>query len=216
MLTRSLAKLGVLCVLGLLAVGTTTAAADTTVVFDTGDGTFHPEPVNGTARPTSGGPATLTLSGLGTITCGSANFTAQFTTTTGAPAAAQLTALTFTSCTDTVPVITFSSCHLDGTAPAIAITASGTAGGTFAMGATTVRCGVSGTTSACYYQATAPVGTWVNSPSSLSFSGAALLHTVPGGTTGDLGSLCGTTGSESFSLGHAVNEQNRTLTIRDP
>jgi hypothetical protein len=216
MFIRRLVTLGMLGVLGALSVGTTTAGADTTVVTDTPGGGFHQSPAGDTMRPTNGGPAVITLSGLGSVTCANATFDADVTTPAGTPAIAALTALTFTSCTDTIPVLTFTGCHLDGASPTLSMTASGTTGGSVLFVSTYLRCAASGSTSGCYFLINGGPGTWTNAPSSIAFSGVAITHSIPAGTTGDLGALCGPSGTLSVSFGHVVNSLGHTLTIRDP
>lgn len=108
---------------------------------------------------------------------------------------ASVDSLTFLSCTDTIPLITISSCHIVTPLPSISITASGTTGGTISWTNTYVRCNVSGGTSGCYYFAASASNPFTNSGAVESGSGISVTHSVPSGGTGDLGSLCGTTGS---------------------
>jgi hypothetical protein len=151
----------------------------------------------GTIMAGAGDPATVSLSGLGHINCSSSSFHADIGASGGFSVTGKLTALTFTSCTDSVPTIEFTGCHLhNGGVPTVHIAAAGGSpgGGTVVLNNTLMRCGVAGSTQGCYYHSVSATGTWSNVNSSLRFSGVSLSHSAMG-TTDDLGAVCGNAGT---------------------
>lgn len=167
-----------------------------------------------TLTNTSSTPFVYTVAGLGNLTCNQATFDADAAANTSATSiSATVTAFTLTSCTDTIPVITFTGCHLRSTAtPGMTITAGPDTGGTFRFNDLSFRCNVSGGTSGCDWTMGSATGTYTNATSALAFSNVAMTH-VTGGT-GDLGSLCGTSASASWTYTHVVQGgTNSTVTL---
>jgi hypothetical protein len=149
----------------------------------------------GTAVSSGGnGPAVITLSGLGTIDCTNNSFIGTVSASGGATAGGTLNALSFTSCTDTLPVITITGCNGVSPAPTVTITATNHNGGSWAWGNLFFRCNVAMSTRKCYYKASTAAGSFVNSGAGLSFSGVAIAHNAPSGTSDDLGAGCGSIG----------------------
>lgn len=194
MLKRKTALATAACAIAASALGTSSASA--TTVENAGGALAAGTSVGNNASD----PSTLHLTGLGGITCTitTANFTVG--ASGGATVSATMDTLTFQSCTDTIPVITISSCHLVTPLPTGHITGIGSTGGTVELSNTYVRCNVSGGTSGCYYFAQTASGAATNAAHTLAYSGVAVSHIVPPGGTGDLGSLCtGPSNTGSFS-----------------
>jgi hypothetical protein len=100
-----------------------------------------------------------------------------------------LTAMTLSSCTDSIPVISISHCSLaPGSTPLTHLTAAAT---TWLQRIVNwlVRCNIAGsTTSFCYYNAPDASGTGSNINSSLTFSSVPIVNA---GGSGSLGAACG-------------------------
>jgi hypothetical protein len=158
-----------------------------------------------TIKNTGAAPTVLAFSGVGVITCGVTQYHWHVNSNSGPVSnTGKATYGTFTSCTDTMPVITISSCTLspDVSAPALHIR--------FSIPLSTVwrwltapfrkRCNVAGTTTNfCYYAASSngAEGVGSNSADSITYTGEFI--TAVGGS-GSLGALCGGTGSMSATL----------------
>ncbi len=199
--------------LGLLALGSASASASTAIRLDPGPVAF---PAGGTITNTTSSSATLSLGATGTIHCGLVKGTA--TVASGASAtsiSATLTAITFSTCTDTLPVVTIESCSLAaGTTPSISILGTSSSGGTVTTTDARVRCflGGSGGAAFCEYTAATAAGTAVNSTSTLAYSSVGVTHV--NGASGDQGVLCGASGSFNVTANHMVQSgTNRTLTL---
>jgi hypothetical protein len=191
MIIRKMVLLAAMAALGLFAIGAASASASTTLLNAAGT-----QLASGSTIDNGGSdPAVLTLPGLGVVTCNNTAFTATVGASGGATITGSLSSLTFTTCSDTIPVINISSCHLSGSSPSILITATGDVNGTVALTDPTVFCAVSGSTSGCYYTAATASGTATNS--TLAYSNVAVSHTTG---TGDLGSLCGSSATFSATL----------------
>jgi hypothetical protein len=157
---------------------------------------------------TSSDPVTLTFAGLGTITCTRMTFSADVGAGGGTTIAGTLTAFGFDGCTDTIPVINYSTCSLHGPMPTVTLTATGASGGTVTLSPTFVFCPISGSSSGCYFQLPDATGTFTNTTHALAFTNVAMTHSVPTGTTNDLGSLCGSGVTMSGTLTQLVNAAN--------
>jgi hypothetical protein len=166
---------------------------------------------------TSAAPTVLSVSGLGTLTCNRTNFNGIPTTSSSATTiGGTLNTLTFTSCTDTIPVITISSCALSPNSPlpTFTIRASNDDGGsTTTINDPTTRCNIAGTTSTfCYYTAASAVGTGNNVLSTLAYSNVTVAGVAGSGSLGT--GVCGASGSFSSTLRHIVESgTNRTTTV---
>jgi hypothetical protein len=198
----------------LLIVGAGSASATTVLRLDPGNTAFTG---SNTITNTSSSNATLSLTGLGEINCASTKFDADVNSGSSATTiGGTLTALTFTSCTDTLPVITINSCHLypvGGAFPSLTINAINDTGGTQTINDATVFCPVAGSTSGCYYTAATAVGTGNNAASTLSYNNVAVSTVTP--TTNNLGAACGSSGFFSVTLNHIVQGgTNKTVTVR--
>jgi hypothetical protein len=203
---RKMALLAAISALGLLAIGSASASA-TTIRLD---------PLNTIAPAGSqimnggSGSATLTTDLVGNpkIHCANTAFSADIGASGATNVTGKLTTLTFTSCTDNLPVINISSCHLHNSGiPTLSIMAGTGGASTTALNDPLVYCGVVASTSGCYYTAAQANGTGSNTGSTLNFPNVAVTHTAAG-TTNDLGALCG--GFATFTV--ALSD----LTVRDP
>jgi hypothetical protein len=191
MFIRKLALLSVLAALGVLSVGAATSSAAAYLHDNVTSGSLLA--AGTTIMPRSSDPAVLTLPGLGTVTCTNNRFDATVGASGGATITGSLQSLTFTTCTDTVPFITVSSCHLVNGTPSLTITATSHSGGSININDITVKCNT-GSTSGCYYTASVANGAANNTGATLTYSNVSVTHTTG---SGDLGALCGS--SASFS-----------------
>jgi hypothetical protein len=213
MFIRKLSPVLVL-VLAVLAIGASSASGSTALRTDPGGGLLTGST---TITNTTAAPSVLTLTGLGVVTCNQTNFDLHVNfsfSVFGVSVTGALTFGTFTSCTDTLPVITISSCTLNpGTTPSIHIFAGNDTGGTTTIDDPTFRCNIAGsTTSFCYYTAGTAVGQGNNTASTLTFSSVGV-GTVGG--SGSLGAACGSSGTFSTTLRHMVQGgTNRTVTVQ--
>ena len=158
--------------------------------------------------------ATFTLAGVGTITCATVTVDATVGASGGADVTGSLDGLTFGTCSDTIPVITYTGCHLVTPLPAMTVTATGTTGGTMTLSGVFVRCNISGGTSGCYEYIPTAAGNYSNTGAVLAFSNVSYVHTVPAGGTGDLGALCGTNGTLGVGLtGITVGSSGATVVL---
>jgi hypothetical protein len=195
---RKTLGLGALATLALIALGATTSSA-TITLEPAGAVPTGTHIVNGASDP-----ATLTVTGLGTLTCNTTSTDITLSSNGNPTASGTLNSLTFTTCTDTIPVINLGECTLTTSPlPIVSITGTGPTGGFFAVGDTKVRCVLVGvgtpTGSGCDYTMATASASVTNSPSKALFNGISAGH-VSGGSN-DLGStLCGTGATFSTTL----------------
>jgi hypothetical protein len=200
-------------VAALLTVGSAAASATTALRTDPGNllltGTT-------TIKNTTSDPVVFQTQ-AGGFTCTRTNFDVDVTSNSSAGSiSGSLTALTFTTCTDTILAVNISACHLHrigGAIPPVSITSNG-AGGNISLSDVTVRCTTS-PTQGCYYTAATENGTGVNATSSINFPGVPVIAVgnPPGTTDGVSAANCGTTATVSVTLTHIVDSTNRTVTI---
>jgi hypothetical protein len=212
MFIRNLTLTTVACsLLALIAVPT--ASASTALRTDPGGGLITGST---TAVNTSSGPSVMTLTGIGTVTCNAMTGSATVTRNSSATSiSGTLSTVTFTSCTDSIPVIAITSCTLSPNSPlpSITVTATNDIGGTATVNDPTVRCNISGSaTSFCYFTAATAAGVNNNAASTLTYTGVSV--TVVAGS-GSLGAVCGSTGTFSTTARHHVQVgTNRTVTVQ--
>jgi hypothetical protein len=204
--------LAAVAALGLFALGSASASATTVLRLDPGPVAFSASKV----KNTTSGAATLSLGAAGTIDCTIVEWEINvFSNSSLMYILAILVTLDFTSCTDSLQVITIESCSLAaGTTPSVAILATSTSGGTVTITDARVRCFIAGSGGAsfCEYTMATAAGTATNSPSAIAFSSVAVNHVT--GASGDQGALCGASGSFSTTLNHIVQSgTNRTVTL---
>jgi hypothetical protein len=207
MLVRKIALLAVTSAMGIVAFGASSASAASWITDELGN---FPTNITSTASD----PATLSLSGgFGDITCNTTTFNLHVGPGGGASIDGSLNTLVFENCTDSIPVITITACDKHGGSPTATITA-GAGGGSVTLSPTTVFCTVAGSANGCYYQAPDATGVISNATNSITFTNTAVTHTVPAGTTNDLGNLCGAGGAFNVTLTHVVNAANNsTVTL---
>jgi hypothetical protein len=202
MFIRKLVLLAAISALGLMSIGVATSSAST--FLREGGGLV---PNGATITNGASHPAVLTVAGLGAVTCNSTVFNATVGASGGATISGTLNSLSFTSCSDTIPVIDITSCTSTGSAAAT-LTGTGTTTGTISLNDTKVFCHVTGGTSGCYYTAGAASGNGFGN--TLSFNNIAVAHTTG---TGDLGSLCGTGATFSVTLTDLKTSAGGTVTL---
>ena len=204
------AVLAAITALGLLLVGATSAPAHTVLRTDPGD-----QPLIGPTSITNTSSGHFTLqTQTGVVTCVNSTFTADVTSNTGIQSIpGQLTALTAVGCTDTLPEVTITSCHLENR-PTLHITADLPNGGTILLTDPILRCANVGTTNACYYTSPVAPGQFDNFQSELTYQNIptnpvlATPDALPAGPCGDFGAW-------SVTYTHVVQElTNRTLTVQ--
>ena len=208
---RKLILLAATCALSLL--GATAGGASASTFAHAGTTTGNILAAGTSVMPRSSDVFTASFSGLGSVTCASGTGSATVGASGGATITAAGDSVTFTSCTDTIPVITITGCHLVAPLPTATVTATSSAGGTVSFTNTFVRCNVAGGTSGCYYSAPTATGTAVNTNAALTYSGVSILHTVPAGGSGDLGSLCGTSGTFGGSFTDLTSGATSTTVV---
>lgn len=206
---RRLAPAAVAAAIVLLTLGAASSPAATTVRTDPG-GSLLTGPT--TLRSTSGGPAVITTS-TGQITCTQASFDAHLTANVSSSIiGGGLTALTFTTCTDTVPAIAIEDCTLHApTLPQVRLTSTA-GGGTFTVLDPTVRCKVAGAGTACYFTLGTMTGTLNNAASTLTFTNVPVTTVTPTADGLPVG-VCGNGGFLSVQFRHIVDDANRTVTV---
>jgi hypothetical protein len=188
--------------LATMVVAVPSAAAASFITDELGT---HPSAITSNASD----PATLqmTLEGLSAdISCNRTTLSVSVGAGGGATIAGTLNSLSLENCTDSFPVITFTACSLSGSTPTATLTA-GAGGGSMTLAATVLFCAVAGSTSGCYYRAADATGSFQNVTNSVQYANVAITH-VTG--TGDLGSLCGTSGSFGVTLTQMVNAANNS------
>jgi hypothetical protein len=110
----------------------------------------------------------------------------------GATVTATLNSFTLAPCSGSIASVGFNSCHAIPPLPSLTITQTGSGAVTTWPG-TSMRCNVVGApASACYYRAQHMTGMFANATSTWVHANFTWLHTVPAGTTNDLGALCNT------------------------
>jgi hypothetical protein len=219
MFIRKLAVLASLATIGLLSLGAGAASAAHTTIRTDPDGAK----LTGATTITNlaSDQSTLTLQNLGAIHCQQTTFEATLHANTGTTSVTgTLNQLTFTNCTDSLPVIAITSCALDPTSsvPTIHIVADNSvdplAQGTVQVTDPRVRCSIAGsTTSFCYYTGTtsSAIGNAFNSNSRIVFPNVTAHH-VTG--SGDLSGACGTQGAFNATLTDVVQVgTNKTITV---
>ena len=193
---------------GLLACGPTAASATTTLRTDPGGILLSGST---TVRNTSSGPATITFA-TGNLVCTQTAIDADVTSNSSATSiTGTLTALTFSSCNDSILHTTYSSCSLHPAGvPTVTITAGAT-GGSVTFGHLTVRCAMGSL--GCYFTLASSAGTMNNAASSIAFSNVDVSQVTP---TSDAITVpgCAGTGTLSLTLNHIVQGgTNKTLTV---
>jgi hypothetical protein len=210
MFIRKLAGLATITALGLLALGATSASASTQLRLDPGNTSLMGST---TITNTSSGVATFATH-AGMINCSNTSFTATALSHTGPTTiGGNLSSLTFTTCTDTLPLVNISSCHRHGaTLPSMSISGSL---GTVTLTDVIVRCNVVSSTQGCYYTAATAVGSVNNALSTLAYTGTGLTAISSPTTDAVAPGACGTTGTVSVNLRHIVQfGTNKTVTIQ--
>jgi hypothetical protein len=204
---RKLALVVATAAAALLSVGLGSASA-TTLRTDPGGQPFATG--NVTVTNTSSGTATLTTS-LGNLDCTNTKFVADINNNHAETLTGSLTQLTFTSCTDTIPFLTISSCHQHGPNPDVRVTSTGANTGSVNLSDVGVRC-IFTTGGACYFTAATANGVANNSASTISYTNVAASGIT--GTSDNLGALCPSSGTFSTVLNHIVESgTNRTVTV---
>lgn len=148
------------------------------------------------------GDATTLTNGVGTITCGGAAMDLLVGPSGGTGVTGSLNALSLSSCTDTIPLFSVTSCTRTASpTTAVLFNANTATGGTQTLSNLLIRCPVDEAALACYYGATSISGTVANTPATTTYNNASITHTVPAGVTDDLGaSFCGTNATFSAKL----------------
>jgi hypothetical protein len=210
---RKLAMLTAVAALGLLALGSSSASATTALRTDPGGALLSGST---TITNTSSGNAVLNLPGLGTVTCTNTKFDADANSNSSATTiAGTLTSLTFSTCSDTIPIITVTHCELDPDRAKPSVSISSTAiGGNVTINDAGVRCFTPTLNGFCYYTGTtaSAVGIGNNAASTLTYTNVQVDRYA--GATSDLGSTCGNNGNFSVTLNHIVQGgTNATVTI---
>jgi hypothetical protein len=196
MFIRKLALLAAVAVLGSLAVGAAPSSAATFLHDNVTSGSLLPAGTTIMPRRATGDAAVLTLPGFGTVTCIDNTFHATVGASGGATVTGTLHGLTFTECTDTIPLLTISSCHMTSVGPSITVTATSHNGGTITINDITVKCNTGGNTG-CYYTAATATGNANNTGATLAYNNIGVVHTTG---SGDLGGICGNTASFSTTF----------------
>jgi hypothetical protein len=196
----------------LLTVGSAGASATTALRVDPPGGLLTGTT---TIKNTTSDPAVFQTQ-AGTFTCSRTNFDVDVTSNSSAGSiSGSLTALTFTSCTDTILAVNISACHLHrvgGIIPSVSITSTA-GGGNVLLNDVTIRCTTS-PTQGCYFTAASANGTAANATSRINFPSVAVSVASPAGTTDAVSpAFCGTTAALGFTLTHIVDAANRTVTI---
>lgn len=192
-----------------LSAGAVSASAATTVRTDPGG-----ELLTGatTVRNTTSGAAVITTS-AGTLTCTQASFDAHLTANVSSSIiGGGLTALTLTTCSDTLPTVNIEECALHApTLPQVRLTSTA-GGGDFTVIDPTVRCKLVSQNIACYYTLEPLTGFLSNAPSMLMFTNAPVTTVTP---TGDAlsATMCGNGGLFNVTFTHLVDSANRTITV---
>lgn len=203
------AVLAVFAALGLLLVGAVSASAHTVLRTDPGG-----QPLFGPTQiaPTAGDHFTIQTQ-TGVVTCVNSTFTADVNGNTGINSVTgRLTQLTAQGCTDTLPQVQISSCHLENV-PALHIIANAATNGTFLLTDPVLWCVANGGLVACYYTSPVAPGNFDNFSSELTFQNIPanpVIATSDGLPPGP----CGDSAAWSVTFTHVVQElTNQTLTV---
>ena len=145
-------------------------------------------------------PFILALPGFGEITCTTQNLVYTVGASGGATVSVSLTNGSATTCTDTVPFITLTSCSELPLPTAGVATGNNSSDGTIVFTNLFVKCAVQGAATFCYYKATSATGTYSNTGATLRFSAVATTHTPPAGAMDDQGMLCGNNGAVTLGV----------------
>jgi hypothetical protein len=191
-----------------LALIPVTASAHTELRLDPGD---VPLPAPTTFYSTTSDGFFLNAPGTGQLGCANASFDIDVSAITSTTSiAGQLTAFTAQGCTDSFPVLSFTSCHLHNMV-GVRIASTPT-GGTVTLTDPVLRCGTMGV-GACYFTSAVAGGVYTNATSVLAYENVA--YTPIAVTSDSLGASCGTGGTWSVTFTHIVGgTANQTLTIR--
>lgn len=202
------ALLAAAAALALSALASATAGAHTELRLDPGD---VPLPAPTTFTSTTSDGFFLDAPGTGQLGCTNASFDVDVAAVTAAtPIPGRLTAFTAQGCTDTFPVLTFTSCHLHATA-SVHITATAT-GGDVELTDPILRCLTTGV-GACYFTSAIATGSYSNATAVLAFE--KVPYDRIAATSDALGATCGNGGTWSVTFTHLVGgTANQTLTIR--
>jgi hypothetical protein len=150
----------------------------------------------GSVITSTGGTFTTAVTGFGESTC-SAGFAATIGSSGTASVTGTLNSFTFGGCR--YVFVYLNNCQVRSPAPSITVTATAS-GATMTWSNASMRCPVSTSPpGACYYQLSALTSTFLNPTSTLRFSNSVMFHTVPAGSTDDVGAPCAAGGS-SFSM----------------
>lgn len=210
---RRLLVLAATCVVGLLFIASSASAATTVLRGDPGN---QPLPPGTTITGTIEGNATFTFSTGADLSC-HGNFAAVFVTTHGNPTIdGFLESLTFSPCTDTIPILTIDDCALHQHLPTVVAAAQSATGAAVTFSDVTLFCHNAGSGSpgtGCYWQLTDPVGSFNNTKSTLTFPNVTFDHRVPTGTTNDLESACPDHGNMSMRFGDVHTSTGTTVTF---
>jgi hypothetical protein len=205
----SIRKLATLAaVAAFLALGSSPASASTQLRLDPGSVLAGAT----TITNTSSGPATFST-GAGELICQNTTFDVDVgASPSGGTLGGSLTTLTFTNCTDSIPIVNLTSCHRHGAAlPAVSINGSV---GLMTFTDLIVRCNVSQSAFACYYTAESTGGTANNAASTLTFSNNAIWAITSPTTDAVAAGACGGGGIFNVTLRHIVQGgTNRTVTF---
>jgi hypothetical protein len=203
------ALLAILAALGLLLVGAMSASAHTSLRTDPGNAPFIGPP--GITSTTSSDFTLKTQTG--TVTCQTSTFTADVNVNTGIESiTGQLTTLTALGCTDTLPQVNITSCHLENK-PDVHISSNISIGGTFLVTDPTLRCALANGVNACYYTSPVAPGQFDNIASVLAFENIPANPVI---ATPDAlpPAPCGDAGAWTVTYQHVVQElTNFTLTV---
>lgn len=203
------AVLAVIAALGLLLIGAASASAHTVLRTDPGG-----QPLIGPTQiaPTTGDHFTLQTQ-TGVVTCVNSTFTADVNGNTGINSiTGRLTRFTAQGCTDTLPEVQISSCHLENV-PVLHIIANTAINGTFLLTDPILRCAANGGLVACYYTSPVAPGQFDNFQSELTFQNVPANPVVPT-SDGLPPGPCGDNGAWSVTFTHVVQElTNQTLTV---
>lgn len=206
---RRLALATVVAAIGLCTLDTAASPATTVIRTDPGGAKL-----TGTTtwRNTSSDLAVFTTA-AGGITCNQAFFDAHVTANhSSSIIGGRLTALTFTSCTDTILAVNIEECALHAP-PLPTVWITGTPGGaTFKIFDPIVRCKLVSNNIACYYTLADPVGAFNNATSSLTFTNIPVTAVTPTSDAVPVGN-CGSNGTFSTVFTHIVDDGNRTITV---
>lgn len=203
------ALVAAIAALGLLLAGAVSASAHTSLRTDPGGG-----PLVGPPAITSTASSDFTLqTQTGVITCAVSTFTADVNGNTGAEGVTgTLTTLTAQQCTDTLPQVNVTSCHLENK-PVLHIFADIAIGGTFLLTDPILRCALANGVNACYFTSPVAPGQYDNVSSTLAFENIPA-NPVVATPDGLPAAPCGDSGAWSVTYRHVVQElTNQTLTV---